>query len=246
MTNAKPLAGVQTVYDRNGDVLLSGAWESKNLFRAVSGGNPSYWQGRRILDIGSNSSGLSVELARAGASVVAAEPDPYKNSRAPALPFLEQIIKDEELDLTLSDGGLFDAHKLGSFDTVLCLGLIYHFRDQQYVLDYLSTLDMKDLVISNQTHPGDQLAMYNRLDPSVLPAKFWENYKEPISGWHPTRPLFERMMQFAGFTNVIALTDETVSFPKKPLEGITNSAYYRATKDRESDPETSRRQYYPR
>jgi len=241
-----PLPGFQTIYDRNGAPLIEGIWDSKNLFKAVSGGDPGYWRGRRVLDIGANSSGLSVELARAGASVLAAEPDPYENSQALGRKAVDAVIHDEGLDLTLCDAGLFDAHTLGKFDTVLCLGLIYHFRDQQYVLDYLTNCDMTDLVISNQTHPGTELMMINRIDPSVLHAKFWEKYTKPLSGWHPTHALFRKMMEFAGFTDVKALTDDTINFSQKPLPGITNSAYYRGRKTKVIDPEASRKTYYPR
>jgi len=243
----KPLPGFQTIYSAGGEPLILGMWDSRALFEAVSGGDPSYWRGRRVLDIGANSSGLSVELARAGASVLAAEPDPYKNSRAKAIEVLRDVIHRESLDLSFSDAGIFETHDLGAFDTVLCLGLVYHFRDQQFVLDYLSTLDMQDLVISNQTHPGDQLAMMNRMDPSVsVPKGFWDKYSDPLSGWHPTRPIFERMLRHAGFDQVTPLTDTSVNYPKKPIEGVTNSSYYRAVKMRSIDPIASRRVYLAR
>lgn len=40
------------------------------------------WEGKRVLDIGANTLGLSVEIARAGGIVTGAEPDPYNNTYA--------------------------------------------------------------------------------------------------------------------------------------------------------------------
>ena len=248
MTTQTTLKGCQAIYGLNGEVLFPGGWKSQELFMAVTGPHgEDYWRGRRVLDIGANTSGLSVEIARRGASVVAIEPDPYANTKAKAMDVLTQVIADEALNLELRSEGLFDAHKLGGFDTVICLGLVYHFRDQQFVLDYLSTLKGKDLILSNQTHPGDDLIMVNRMDNSVpVPAGFWKTYPDPLSGWHPTRPMFERMLAYAGFTDVKPLTDPTVQYPHKPLPGITNSAYYHARYGRAVDPIASRYKYLPR
>jgi SAM-dependent methyltransferase len=239
--------GCQTIYSKTGQVLLGGIWDSRAIYRAVTGPDDNYWRGRRVLDIGANTSGLSVEIARRGGRVVAIEPDPYGRSQAVARDVLTQIISDEALDMSLGNEGLFDAHKLGRFDTVLCLGLIYHFRDQQFVLDYLSTIDMDDLIISSQTHPSDNLAIFNRMDSSVpMPTGFWADYAEPLSGWHPTRPMLERMLKYAGFEDVTALTDRSKNFPTPALRGATNSAYYRGRKVRSVDPVAARMIYHPR
>lgn len=241
------MKGCQTIYGPDGEILFRGGWDSKQLFTAISGGNPSYWQNRRVLDIGANTSGLSVELARSGASVVAIEPDPYLNTKALVEDVLQSIVATEGLDLQLRKLGLFDAADLGPFDTVLCLGLVYHFRDQQFVIDYLSTVDTGELIISNQTHPGDMLAIVNRMDESTgMPKGFWKNYPDPLSGWHPTRPMFERMLEFGGFGDIVPLTNPKINFPDKPLPGVTNSSYYRATKVRSINPYESRLQYLPR
>jgi hypothetical protein len=240
--------GTQNIYAADGEILFDGQWDSKELFKAVTGSvGKEYWRNRTILDIGANSSGLSLELARAGADVLAIEPDPYNTIKKHSADILNDLIAAERLDLSFGSDGLFDAHKLGNFDTILCLGLVYHFRDQQFVLDYLSTCDASELIISNQTAPGNQLSMVNRLDESVrVPDNFWSNYKERLSGWHPTRPLFERMLDYAGFTNVECITDNEFNYPQKPSPGVTNSAYYRAQKGKSIDPVASRYVYLPR
>ena len=225
---------------------MVGQWDSKALFDAVTPGDVGYWSGRSVLDIGANSSGLSVEIARRGARVMAIEPDPYKNNKHLAMPTLEVLVAEERLDMEFRDEELFDAHTLGRFDTVLCLGLIYHFRDPQYVLDYLGGLEHEDLIISTQTHPGSELALVNRKDPAVIPIEgFWKDHHEPLSGWHPTRPLFEKMLESSGYVDVVPLTDATLNFPKKP-PGLTNSSYYKASRERSVDLYASRKVFYPR
>jgi SAM-dependent methyltransferase len=240
--------GRQNIYAKNGDIVFEGGWDSRALFKAVNGEKSEYyWVGRTVLDIGANTSGLSIELARRGAAVTAIEPDPFKNTRFLALEVIKSLIASENLNLALRDEGLFDAHTLGRFDVVMCLGLVYHFRDQQFVLDYLSTLDCSEVIVSNQTHPGDELKMVNRMDPSVpVPTNFWSTYPDPLSGWHPTRPMFERMLRHAGFEDVVPLTDPSINYPAKPLPGVTNSAYYQAKRMRSVDPVTSRYLYLPR
>ncbi len=243
----QPRPGAQTIYSADGEILFLGQWEPKSLFRAVTGDNEDYWHGKRVLDIGANTFGLSIELARAGAEVVAIEPDPHHWIKNLIIEIVKDVISREHLQLITHEAGLWEAKQFGTFDTVLCLGLVYHFRDQQFVIDWLSTLEMVDLIISNQTHPGNQLAVVNRMDSSMpFRPDFWDAYEEPLSGWHPTHPMFVRMLQFAGFDNVTPLTDPAVNFPEKPLPGVTNSAYYRATKQLTVDPIASRFRYHPR
>ena len=85
--------GCQNIYSRDGEIIFNGGWDSRELYKAVTGDlSESYWLGRRVLDIGANTSGLSVEIARRGATVVAAEPDPYKNTRHLAQKALFSVI----------------------------------------------------------------------------------------------------------------------------------------------------------
>jgi 2-polyprenyl-3-methyl-5-hydroxy-6-metoxy-1,4-benzoquinol methylase len=236
--------GCQTIFSRSGEIAFTGEWDSRALLTAISHEGSGYWRGKRVLDIGANTSGLSIEIARSGAEVVAIDPDPYSNTIALARGVVERIIREENLQIALHRAELFDAHNFGKFDAVLCLGLIYHFRYPQYVVDYLSTLEVHHLFISTQTHPGSDLALVNRRDPSVLRPDFLSD-DIVLTGWHPTRPLFERMLGWAGFGEITPLTDQSINFPQKP-PGLTNSAYYRATKVHSTKPHVAKRQFYPR
>jgi SAM-dependent methyltransferase len=236
--------GTQSVFDRQGNEVFEGQWDPRTLAEILSGDQPQFWKGKRVLDIGANTGGLSIELARLGASVTAAEPDPYRNTMALAEHALTEIRRDEALDITVEPVDLFSSHSLPRHDVVLCLGLIYHFRYPQLTIDYLSSLRPDVLFISCQTHPSDDLALYNRAHPGILPKGHLPD-DNVLTGWHPTRPLLERMLAWAGFTNVQSLTPERYDFPKT-REGATNSAYYRADLAEAVDLEAVRVAFYPR
>lgn len=234
--------GAQSVYSADGEELFSGEWDPLKLLSAL--GDTSYWSGRTVLDLGANTSGLSVELARLGAKVTAAEPDPYKNTRAAVWDILQDINQNEQLGIKFVEHDLYGSFELRGFDTVLCLGLMYHFRDPQHILDSLNAVTDGDLFLSTQTAPGSDLMLVNRKQEGVLKKG---HLPEDIilTGWHPTRPLLERMLEWAGFGEISALTDEHFNFPHKP-EGLTNSAYYRATKKTSIDPLEEMKKFYPR
>jgi tRNA (mo5U34)-methyltransferase len=237
--------GCQAVCDASGSRVFDGEWDSIALYNVLTHGNDDFWQGKKVLDIGANTCGLSVEIARRGAEVVALEPDPYEVTYAQSKVFVDGIVDAERLKLTVVRKGLFDAHEYEGFDVVMCLGLLYHFRYPQLILDYLSTIKMDWLFLSTQVHPGDSLSMYNRIDSSIpFPANFFDA-STVLTGWHPTRPLLERMLQSAGFADIASLTNELYVFPKKQ-PGLTNSAYYRCKRIGIVDPYKEMARFYPR
>jgi len=214
MSNNNPL-WQQCIYRRDGELVLSGQWCPLVLAKYI------YKQdivGKKILDIGANTGGLSLELARMGAEIYAVEPVSDTSTA-------KQIAKSEHLGILFdNDKGLFDCHELNHFDVVLCFGLIYHFRNPAYVLDYLSSLNIPILYISTQTAPGEELKLVNRAS-GILSASF--ELKKGTRGWHPTHSMFRRMLEASGYDNIELLTDREYNFPEKP-KGATNSAYYRA------------------
>lgn len=236
--------GCQAVFAKDGEKLFDGEWDPVALYLTLSAGSDDFWRNKRVLDIGANTCGLSIEIARRGASVVALEPDPYKNTYAKSAHIVKRIVSSEGLDLTVAQTGLFGAHEYKGFDAVLCLGLLYHFRYPQLTLDYLSTLEMEWLFLGTQVHPGNSLALMNRRDESVLPASFL-NPSIVLTGWHPTRPLLERMLKWAGFDDVCSLTVDAHCFPNKQ-KGLTNSAYYRCRRVGIVDPGLAMAEFYPR
>lgn len=228
--------GCQNIYDKDNNIIFDGEWDSKSLFSIIK--DKIIWKGLKVLDIGSNTSGLSLEIAREGAHVIAAEPDPYKNNKSLTKNLIEDLILKENLTMKLVDNDFSTIHKLG---------LIYHFKNPQFLLDYLNQ-NMKinsKLFISTQTHSSDKLIMINRMDEQVLKKKILEtNNKSILSGWHITNNLFNKMLQTSGFNNIKLLT-KPCDFPEKPNKFLTNSAYYIAEKNKNLDVSENFR-YYPR
>jgi hypothetical protein len=104
---------------------------------------------------------------------------------------------------------------------------------------------MNWLFLSTQVHPGDELFMVNRVDSSIpFPSGFFD-VKTILTGWHPTRPLLEKMLNWAGFNEVESLTSESFVFPKKQT-GLTNSAYYKCKRVGSVNPADAMKQFYPR
>jgi len=233
--------GQQRIYSLTGEIIHDGEWDPKKILSTLDKGNKEIWNGKRVLDIGANTAGLSIEIARQKAEVVAIEPDPKSKNLKSVKDIVEDLIKKEELDLNIYDAGLFDAHLFGEFDIVLCLGLIYHFRYPQYLLDYLSNIEMTHLYISTQTYPSEQLMLVNRCDTSIFAEGHYSS-KVILKGWHPTNPLFERMLLWAGFQDIELLTDKDMYFGRS-VKGLTNSAYYKAKKNLTVDLESVKRNF---
>jgi SAM-dependent methyltransferase len=234
----------QTIYNAKNEMIFSGEWDPKILYQTISQGNDELWVGKRVLDIGANTCGLSIEIARRGGIVTSLEPDPYNNTIGLSRVLINSLTKEENLNLTIIDKGLFDADQYRGYDIVLCLGLLYHFRYPQYILDYLSTLEMEILFLGTQVHPGESLCLMNRRDKSVLKPGLLPD-ETVLSGWHPTRPLLERMLEWAGFVDIVSLTDSDYVFPNKQ-KGLTNSAYYRCRRTKTVNPQNEMTQFYPR
>ncbi len=233
----------QTIYANNEKIFV-GEWDPKVLVEIVNTAGYD-WQDKRVLDIGANTGGFSLEIARLGASVVAAEPDPYGNNLSLSKHILADISRQENLDLTIVNNDFFSVHELqGDFDVIVCFGLLYHFRYFMYSLDYLSSLKPRVLFLSTQTHPGSDLALFNRANPGILREGHLQE-DTILTGWHPTRPLLEKMLHWAGFINISSLTDKEYNFPSK-MHGATNSSYYMAELATSKDPKTMLTEFYPR
>lgn len=236
--------GTQSVLAADGREIFRGQWDPRLLAGLLVESDPEWWRDKTVLDIGGNTGGLSLELARLGARVTIAEPDPYGNTIGRTRDVIGELAAAEGLQLAIDEADLFSCHSLERHEVVLCLGLLYHFRYPQLILDYLSSLEPRWLFLSSQTHPSDELALFNRASPGIMNP----DYLAPetrLTGWHPTRPLLERMLEWAGFTEITDLTDRRYDFPQKP-RGATNSAYYRARLESPVDPEALKPVFYPR
>jgi len=203
----------QLIYDLNENVIFPGKWDPKKILQILKVPKSGSWKDKTVLDIGANTGGLSVEIARLGANVTMLEPDPLERSIGTSIDFIKEIIETENLKITIVKEGLFYANKLNQHDIILFLGLIYHFKYPQYCLDFISSLNPKELYISTQISNIDDLTMQNRLSGMLPKGHIPSQFK--LGGYHPSHKLFRLMLNSAGFRNVHHLNDVEYYYPAK-------------------------------
>jgi 2-polyprenyl-3-methyl-5-hydroxy-6-metoxy-1,4-benzoquinol methylase len=239
--------GCQSIY-KGDEKVFSGEWDPREIAKVVDSAHYE-WEGKKVLDIGANTGGFSLEIARKGARVIAAEPDPYSNNMSLTKDLLLEIADEEDLDIKVVNNDFLSSHEIvnqieGGVDVIFCFGLLYHFRYYMYLLDYLSSLNPEVLFVSTQTHDSKELALFNRVNPGIMREDFFDE-KTVLTGWHPTRPLFEKMLEWSGFSNIQSLTEKEYNFPHKQ-KGCTNSAYYKTDLISRKDPAFELKLFYPR
>lgn len=207
------------------ELKLPGLWQPELILDALLDGIPANeWRGKRVLDIGACNGGLSIELARLGADVHGVEPNPVARRQ---FEFAFRLIREkEDLRIRFEDRSLFSIDRSEKYDIVLFLGLVYHFRYPQLVLDYLGSFNARRFIISSQTHKSENLVMLNRKEATP---QFYG--KQVLAGYHPSRPLLKAMIEWAGFQNVReCLTAQTGRDFEDRVHQITNSTYFVADK----------------
>lgn len=207
------------------DTIFSpGNWQSWDVAKVLQAEFPEqWWADKRVLDMGANSGGVSLELARLGARVHAAEP--WDAFRAQIL-WWKRHLRVPDDALAVSQHTLFECHELGAFDVVLCLGLVYHFRHPQLVLDYLGNLSSKHFIVSTQTYKSELDVLVNKssINPDILLKQ-----GRILAGWHPSRALFGKMLSWAGLKNVREIRHPLVGHDwGDRTQTTTNSAYFAA------------------
>lgn len=125
--------------------------------------------GIRVLDLGSLEGGFAIEFAMHGAEVVAIE---GRSKNCERIRFVKNLLRLSNLQILEADVRKLDSSDLGSFDIVLCLGLLYHV-DKSSILEFCRLLyDLTRHLCVIDTH----FAFYgNEMLGEYQGDLFWEN-----------------------------------------------------------------------
>lgn len=162
-------------------------------------GLPSDLKGRRVLDIGAWDGWFSFEAARRGADVVAV--DRWENPKF-------QWLRTElglPVEYVVADVYALPDLKLGLFDYVFFLGVLYHLRHPLLGLEIVASLTSEAAFI-------DSFVVDGQVDAAVRAAPYLEFYEtdelgNQLDNWYgPTLPAFLALCRAAGFVRVTPLS----------------------------------------
>lgn len=185
----------------------------------------------RILDLACLEGLYAVELARHGARVVGIE---GREANIEKARFAKEVLALESLELVQDDVRNLSKEKYGSFDVVLCLGILYHL-DVPDVFSFLERMaEVCRGFVLIDTHVGSPAksclhvgrnywgSTYREHDVDSTPAtrakQLWASLDNPVSFWLSRASLYNALLH-AGFTSVYEC--HIPPEPAKPVDRIT-------------------------
>jgi tRNA (mo5U34)-methyltransferase len=153
--------------------------------------------GRTLLDVGCWDGAYSIEAARRGAAVTAT--DHYVWQEVPArrqafeLAIRRLAPTVRALDIPVEE---LTIERVGSFDIVLFLGVLYHLRDPLDALERVARLAVDTMIVETRMtmrHVGKPVMQFH-------PGRTLEN--DPTNWWTPNRPCVEAMLRDIGFREI--------------------------------------------
>lgn len=161
----------------------------------------------RVLDLGCNTGGFSLELARRGAGEVLAIDGREENMQRGIQQRDAEGLR--QVEFTVGDIRDIDRERHGAFDVVLCLGVLYHL-DVPAVFDFLRRLASvtrgfalieTQTALSPRAHVSDGDKRYSGIWYAEDVRHHGASLDNPRSFW-PTRASLLNMLSDAGFTSV--------------------------------------------
>ena len=216
---ARPVGSASTPAQRVFESL--GPWTSRFLIDGVCLGGPHDFtsdprvhhlaqrvgslNGKRILELGALEGGHTLELARAGAAVVAIEGHPANFARCL---FIKRYFRLESVEFVLADLRSVEFTRFGRFDAVLNSGVLYHMNAPWDLLERVGKV-AQSMLLWTECAPT-----HSRLETVEVCGNRLEGYwyvegpidhplsgKQPLSFW-PTRESLEHMLRFTGWSAV--------------------------------------------
>ncbi|MDD5258629.1 MAG: DUF1698 domain-containing protein [bacterium] len=160
-------------------------------------------KGQRVLDIGAWDGFYSFECEKRGAKEVVAIDNLYRMQRADEVQYANlgtkgfQVAKEilqskvKYVDLDVYD---IDSKKLGEFDLVLFLGVLYHLKYPVLALEKIAQVCKKTLVI-------ETAYLKNMTNRPLLEYVQGSTFNQDPTNWHlPTISAIKAMLRDVGFT----------------------------------------------
>lgn len=197
----------------NSEFLRRGPWVSRwevdgtaygGSFDAINDGRVALFHqefpdAKRVLELGSMEGGHSIAIARIGASVVGLEGRQVNIDRAR---FVADLYKEPNVEFRLAN---LESHQFDpseKFDTIFCVGLLYHLPEPWALLKKLRAVSPRLFLWTHcGRHPAIKADRY-------LGTRYGEGgLGDPLSGmsaesFWPTESSLMEMLSDAGFGNV--------------------------------------------
>jgi len=195
----KEIAGVNWYHqiDLGDGIVTPGVDDTANRMAPLE--LPADLRGKSVLDIGAWDGVFSFEAERRGASRVLAT-DSYcwngegwgtKEGFDTARRILGSGVEDFEIDvMDLSP------ERVGTFDVVLFVGVLYHLRHPLLALERVASVSADLLVFDSHT------AMSEERRPVMLFYPGTELNDDPTNWWGPNPPVVEAMLRDVGFRQI--------------------------------------------
>lgn len=163
---------------------------------------PSDLTGKKVLDIGARDGFFSFEAERRGAQVTAIDFMPPERTGFGAAADLLGSSVDYRVDNVYN----LSPERHGSFDLVLCLGVLYHLRNPLLALDRIWAVCAADLVLETQIRQEGSPRSPRRRAPDPLerpPLMEFHPYDslndDPTNWWSPNPSCLAAMVESAEF-----------------------------------------------
>lgn len=200
----------------------------------------------RVLDLGCLEGGISIEFARQGSNVVGIEGRPSNIKKAE---LVKELLDLGTLELVVDDVLNITPEKYGTFDVILCLGLLYHIDASDLMGFVRKMFDMSKRVVMIDTQVADCKSATESIsvngkeyfgksmrEHGLVTTKeekherSWTSLNNDYSFWL-TRPSLINLLADAGFTSVYEIQHPFfVSYNNRlilaAIKGVNHTIHY--------------------
>lgn len=178
---------------------------------------PADLGGLSVLDVGAWDGFFSFEAERRGAKRVLATDSFCWGGGGPGtksgFELARRILSSRVEDMNINVLDL-SPDKVGVFDLVLFLGVLYHMRDPLLALEHVYSVTGNQLILETHT----DMSWTNRPAMAFYPGS--ELNRDPTNWWGPNAPAVEAMLKTAGFRKV-----EKIGQKRNRIQGLAAATY---------------------